>query len=241
LSDKSAFKDKRVRQAASLAIDRDAIANIVFAGAAKPDYPVPGAFGKAACKDVDTYKLPRAERLEKARKLIAATGKSSVDVELIASSGDPIYARIAQVVQQNLKPVGINVKIQQMPVAEYLNKVFTKGEFDAALSWLAGYSDPTMVIAWWNPKFAVWNTVFHEYVPPLADALEQVRGASDGAVRDGQLVDICRMIDDGSNILALVSKVDFIVHRNDAMDIRLDPVSGSSSTYQYVAEFASKR
>ena len=241
LSDKSAFKDKRVRQAASLAIDRDAIANIVFAGAAKPDYPVPGAFGKAACKDVDTYKLPRAARLEKARKLIAATGKSSVDVELIASSSDPIYARIAQVVQQNLKPVGINVKIQQMPVAEYLNKVFTKGEFDAALSWLAGYSDPTMVIAWWNPKFAVWNTVFHEYVPPLADALEQVRGAPDGGVRDGQLVDICRMIDDGSNILALVSKVDFIVHRNDAMDIRLDPVSGSSSTYQYVAEFASKR
>lgn len=241
LSDKSAFKDKRVRQAASLAIDRDAIANIVFAGAAKPDYPVPGAFGKSACKDVDTYKLPRAERLDKARKLMASTGKSNVDVELIATSSDPIYARIAQVVQQNLKPVGINVKIQQMPVAEYLDKVFTKGDFDAALSWLAGYSDPTMVIAWWNPKFAVWNTVFHEYVPALADALEKVRGAPEGAVRDGQLAEICRMIDDGSNILALVSKVDFIVHRKDTMDIRLDPVSGSSNTYQYVAEFASKR
>ena len=241
LSDKSAFKDKRVRQAASLAIDRDALANIVFAGAARPDYPVPGAFGKAACKDVDTYRLPRAERLEKARNLIAATGKGSVDVELIASSGDPIYSRMAQVIQQNLKPVGIHVKIQQMPVAEYLNRVFTKGEFDAALSWLAGYSDPTMVIAWWNPKVAVWNTGFQEYVPALADALEKVRGAADGPARDAQLVEICRMIDDGSNILALVSKVDFIVHRNDTMDIRLDPVSGSSSTYQYVAEFTSKR
>jgi peptide/nickel transport system substrate-binding protein len=241
LSDKSAFKDKRVRQAASLAIDRDALANIVFAGAARPDYPVPGAFGKSACKDVDTYQLPRAARLDKARKLIAATGKSSVDVELIASSGDPIYARMAQVIQQNLKPVGINVQILQMPVAEYLNRVFTKGEFDAALSWLAGYSDPTMVIAWWNPKVAVWNTGFHEYVPALAEALEKVRGAADGAARDAQLVEICRMIDDGSNILALVSKVDFIVHRNDTMDIRLDPVSGSSSTYQYVAEFASRR
>jgi peptide/nickel transport system substrate-binding protein len=172
---------------------------------------------------------------------MASTGKSNVDVELIATSSDPIYARIAQVVQQNLKPVGINVKIQQMPVAEYLDKVFTKGDFDAALSWLAGYSDPTMVIAWWNPKFAVWNTVFHEYVPALADALEKVRGAPEGAVRDGQLAEICRMIDDGSNILALVSKVDFIVHRKDTMDIRLDPVSGSSNTYQYVAEFASKR
>ena len=241
LSDKSAFKDKRVRQAMNLAIDRDAIANIVFAGVSKPDYPVPSAFGKNACKDVDTYKLPRPARLEKAKQLMAATGKPSVDVEVIASTADPIYARIAQVIQQNVKPVGINVKIQQMPVAEYLNKTFTKGEFDASLSWLAGYSDPSMVIAWWNPKYAVWNTVFHEYVPPLADALDKMKGAPDGAERDAQLAEICRMIDDGANILALVTKVDFIVHRADTMDIRLDPVSGSSNTYQYVAEFASKR
>jgi peptide/nickel transport system substrate-binding protein len=241
LSDKSAFKDKRVRQAMNLAIDRDAIANIVFAGVTKPDYPVPAAFGKNACKDVDTYKLPRAARLDKAKKLIAATGKPSVDVEVIASTADPIYARIAQVIQQNVKPVGINVKIQQLPVAEYLNKTFTKGEFDASLSWLAGYSDPSMVVAWWNPKYAVWNTVFHEYVPPLADALDKMKSAPEGTERDTQLAEICRMIDDGANILALVTKVDFIVHRSDTMDIRLDPVSGSSNTYQYVAEFASKR
>jgi peptide/nickel transport system substrate-binding protein len=241
LADKSPFKDKRVRQALSLAIDRDAIANIVFAGAAKPDYPIPRAFGEAACKDVDTYKLPRAERLEKAKTLMAATGKPSVDVEIIAPAADPIYARIAQVIQQNVKPVGINVKILQLPTAEGLNRVFTKGDFDAALSWLAGYSDPSMVIAWWNPKFAVWNTVFQEYVPPLADALEKVKSTPAGAERDAEFTDICRMIDDGSNILALVDKVDFIVHRTDTMNIRLDPVSGSSNTYQYVAEFASKR
>jgi peptide/nickel transport system substrate-binding protein len=241
LSDKSAFKDKRVREAMNLAIDRDAIANIVFAGAARPDYPVPGAFGKAACKDVDTYKLPRPARLDKAKKLIAATGMPAIEVEVIASTADPIYARIAQVIQQNAKQVGINVKIQQMPVAEYLNKVFTKGDFDSALSWLAGYSDPSMVIAWWNPKYAVWNTVFQEYSAPLADALDKVKGAPEGAERDAQFAEICRMIDDGANILALVSKVDFVVHRSDAMEIRLDPVSASSNTYQYVAEFSSKR
>ena len=241
LSDKSAFKDKRIRQAMNLAIDRDAIANIVFAGASKPDYPVPSAFGKNACRDVDTYRLPRAERLDKAKKLMAAAGKQSVDVEVIASTADPIYARIAQVIQQNVRQVGINIKIQQMPAAEYLNKTFNKGEFDASLSWLAGYSDPSMVVAWWNPKYAVWNTVFQEYVPALADLLDKTKSAPEGAERDAQLAEVCRMIDDGANILALVTKVDFIVHRGDTMDIRLDPVSGSSNTFQYVAEFGSKR
>jgi peptide/nickel transport system substrate-binding protein len=225
----------------SLAIDRDAIANIVFAGAAKLDYPVPRAFGKTACQDGDAYRLPRAARLEEAKKLMAATGKSSVDVGIIAPVADPIYARIAAVIQQNVKPVGINVKIQQMPTAEALDKVFTKGDFDSALSWLAGYSDPSMVVAWWDPKFAIWNTMFQEYVPPLADALKKVESAPDGPQRDAQLTDICRMINDGSNILALVNKVDFIVHRTDTMDIHLDPVSASSNTYQYVAEFASRR
>ena len=240
LGEKSAFKDKRVRQALDLSLDRDAMASIVFAGEGKPDYPVPGAFGKQACRDTDAYRLPRAQRLEKAKQLLAAAGKPSVDAELIATSADPIYARIAQVMQQNAKQVGINLHIQQMPVAEYLNKVFTKGEFDAALSWLAGYTDPSMVVAWWNPKFAVWNTVFHEYVPALADALEQLKSTPDGPQRDAELASICRQIEDGANILALVSKVDFVVHRSDLMDIRLDPVSGSSNTYQYVAEFASK-
>jgi peptide/nickel transport system substrate-binding protein len=240
LGEKSAFKDKRVRQAANLAIDRQAIADIVFAGTARPDYPVPGVFGKAACKDVDTYKLPRAARLEKAKQLMAATGKKSVDVELVASTGDPIFARIAQLIQQNLKPVGINVKILQLPVAEALSKVFTKWDFDANLSWLAGYSDPSMVVAWWNPKFAVWNLGFLESVPALVDALEKLKGAPEGAERDGELAGICRQIDEGANILALVSKVDFIVHRNDAMDIRLDPTSGSSNTFQYMAEYAPK-
>jgi len=49
----------------------------VFAGASKPDYPVPSAFGKNACRDLDTYKLPRAARLDKAKKLMAAAPKPS--------------------------------------------------------------------------------------------------------------------------------------------------------------------
>jgi peptide/nickel transport system substrate-binding protein len=238
VSPKSPFNDRRVRQAADLAIDRQAIADLVFAGTARPDTPVPRAFGKTACQDLDTVRLPRAARLEKARQLMAATGRKRVAIEIVASTGDPVFARIAQVVQQNLREVGIDAKILQLPVAEALDKVFTRGDFDANLSWLAGYSDPAMVVAWWNPKFAVWNAAFQAYVPALADSLETLKAAPAGAPRDEQLASVCRQIADTANILPLVSKVDFVVHRADRMDIRLDPVTGSSNAFQYIAEFA---
>jgi hypothetical protein len=94
-----------------------------------------------------------------------------------------------------------------------------------------------MVISWWNPKFAVWNQVFHEDVPALDQALEEVKALPVGAARDAKLAEVCRLIDDGANLLALVSKIDYVAYRTDAIKIRIDPRSGSSNTFQYAAEF----
>jgi peptide/nickel transport system substrate-binding protein len=233
----SPFHDKRVRQAMNLALDREAINALVFAGSAAVDYPVPAAFGKQACHDVPTYAVPRAKRLEMAKALLKEAAPPSLKVDLIASPSDPLFPRIAQVVQQNLADIGMEVQILQLPLAEYLSKVFTKGEFDFAISWLAGYSDPTMIVSWWNPKYAVWNQVFQEDVPALDAALEEVKKLPDGPARDQKLIEICRMIDDGANLLALDSKIDYVGYRADRIAVRIDPRSGSSNIFQHIAEF----
>ncbi len=239
LSDKSPFHDKRVRQAMNLALDRDAINALVFAGTTTVDYPVPAAFGKDACHDVPTYALPRDERLEKAKALLKDAGNEHPEVTLMATSADPVFGRIAQVIQSSLSDAGFKVDIVQPPMAEYLDKVFTKGDFDFAMSWLAGYTDPTMIIAWWNPKFAVWNQSFQEDVPALDQALDDVKTMPDGADRDRKLSEICDMIDDGANLIALVSKTDYIAYRSDKIAIKVAPRSGSSNTFQYVYEYKS--
>jgi peptide/nickel transport system substrate-binding protein len=237
LSEKSPFHDKRVRQAMNLALDRDAINQVAFAGTTAVDYPVPAAFGKEACRDTPTYAWPRDKRLEEARRLLAEAGQDKVEAGLIATPANAMFPRIAQVVQQSLAEAGFTVKILQQPMAEYLQKVFTDGDFDFAVSWLAGYTDPTMVISWWNPKFAVWNAVFQEDVPALDEALEEVKKLPVGAERDAKLAEVCRLIDDGANLLALVSKIDYVAYRSDAIAIKIDPRSGSSNTFQYAAEF----
>jgi peptide/nickel transport system substrate-binding protein len=233
----SPFHDKRVRQAMNLALDREAIDNLVFAGTAAPDYPLPAAFGLKACHNVATYSQPRAKRLEMAKALLKEAAAPSLKVGLIATPSDPLFPRIAQVVQQNLADIGMHAEILQLPLAEYLSTVFTKGEFDFAISWLAGYTDPTMIISWWNPKYAAWNQTFQEDVPALDAALEEVKKMPVGAARDQRLDEICRMIDDGANLLALNSKIDYVAYRADKVAIRIDLRSGSSNTFQHVAEF----
>lgn len=237
LNEKSPFKDKRVRQAMNLALDRQAINDLVFAGTSTVDYPVPAAFGKKACQDLPTYALPREERLEKARALLAEAGKANPEVGLIATSANPVLGRMAQVIQQSLSEAGFKVNVLQQPMAEYLQKVFTDGDFDFSASWLAGYTDPTMVVSWWNPEFAVWNLVFQEKVPALSTALDEVKAMADGPERDTKLAEICAMIDDGANLLSLVSKVDYVLYRKDAIAVKVPERSGSSNTFQYIAEF----
>ena len=238
LNPKSPFKDKRVRQAMNLALDRDAINNLVFAGTTSVDYPVPAAFGKNACKDTPTYAWPRDKRLARAKELLQAAGQTHPHVSLMANSSDPVNAMIAQVAQQSLAEAGFDVAITTPTMADYLKKVFTDGDFDFALSWLAGYTDPSMVIAWWNPNFALWNKAFQVDDPALDKTLDEIKTLQDGPERDAKLDEACKMIDDGANILALVSKIDYVAYRSDRVKVKVAPRTGSSNTYQYIADFA---
>ena len=238
LNPKSPFHDKRVRQAMNLALDRDAINNLVFAGTTSVDYPVPAAFGKSACKDTPTYAWPRDKRLAQAKELLKAAGLEHPRVTLMANSADPVNAMIAQVAQQSLAEAGFEVTITTPTMADYLKKVFTDGNFDFAISWLAGYTDPSMVIAWWNPNFALWNKAFQQDVPALDKMLDEIKTMQDGPARDAKLDEACKLIDDGANILALVSKIDYVAYRSDRVKVVVAPRTGSSNTYQHIADFA---
>lgn len=233
------FHDQKLRQAMNLALDRDAIRDLVFAGTTEVDYPVPRAFGLEACRSLPTYAMPRDERLTMARDLLAAAGNPAPKISIMAPASNPLYARIAQVMQQSLAEAGFVAEIEQVPVADYLQRVFTDSDFDVSVSWLAGYTDPSMVISWWNPNFAVWNLAFFVDDPTLDEALAEVKRLPNGPDREAKLDEICGMIDAGANLLALVNKIDYVAYRDDLVEVKIDPKTGSSNMFQHIADFKS--
>lgn len=237
LSKASPFHDKRVRQAMNLALDRKLINELVFAGTSKVDYPVPRAFGLQACHNDPAYALPRARRLKMAKALLKEAGNPHPKVTLMATSANPVMPRIAQVIQSSLAEAGFRVKISTPSLTQYLHQEYTKGDFDFSVSWLAGYTDPSMVVAWWDPKFAVWDRIFMKNVPNLDKALTEVKAMPSGSARDNKLADICNMIEDGANMLALVSKVNYFAYRSDKIAVKIAPRAGSADIFQYIYDF----
>ncbi|MFT3723347.1 MAG: ABC transporter substrate-binding protein [Hyphomonadaceae bacterium] len=104
-----AFADINVRKAMNYAIDKAAIARVVF-------------FGTASVMDSE---LPRTKfyvpqtpytyDLQKAQQLMAQSGyRNGFRTELLIASGDPVESGIATIVKYQLAKIGITVDIQQV-------------------------------------------------------------------------------------------------------------------------------
>lgn len=243
LNDSSPFKDERLRQALLLAIDRDAIGQIALAGTSEADYPLPRAFPQSdACAALPSYSGTREERVAKAKALVAeVTGGGKAKVQLIASPAVATFPLIAQVLQSSLAEADIEVEILQLPAAEWLERSFTTGDFNFAVSWFTGYADPSLVLGWWNPDFAQWNKVFLGPDADLAALIETAKSTPDGAERQATFKAICEKIDAQGGIVALVGKPDIVGYRSDRIDATIHPAEGYFQTLKNLPTFTRRQ
>ena len=133
------FKDTKLRQAVANAIDRPSLIRQrgAFAGKATDQYLPPGIPG---FKDEDVYSTSGPD-LDTAKQL-AGTGANGQAV--LYTCNESPCPETAQIVQQNLKQIGIDVEIKQFERAVQFSKEGTKGEpFDIGFEgWQADYADP---------------------------------------------------------------------------------------------------
>ncbi len=126
------FQDPRVREALSLAIDRQEIVDILFFNHAKvctgPFLPGTKAFNK----DV---KAPK-QNIEKAKELLKAAGydaKHPFTFEIVTSNASSIRPYAAEILQYQLQKAGVVVKLRVMEWQAFLNMVVFPHKFDAVL------------------------------------------------------------------------------------------------------------
>lgn len=101
------FTNEKVRQAVADAIPYKQIVSSVYSGRAERAYSIVNSSSSsydAAWKQYDT-------NLTKAKSLMKAAGNPAISVPLHYSSDDPAQENIALLVQENLKAIGITVKL----------------------------------------------------------------------------------------------------------------------------------
>jgi len=116
--------DVRVRQALSMAIDRNGIAQTLFNGAADPLYAVagPGFWESSPAKSVYQaayQKLVQQPDVAAAGKLVQEAGATGKTFSIGYAASSPTDAQLAEVLQQTGDSIGLKVKIVGLPDQQY--------------------------------------------------------------------------------------------------------------------------
>jgi len=151
------FSDKLVRQALTMAIDREAIVKDVLGGAGQiANGPINPLLAWAYTDEVK--KLPYDPKAA-AAQLDAAGWKAGSDgirakdgqkfsFELLVDKGNTTRESVAQIAQQAWKAIGIDAKINVMEFNAAVAK-FIAGDFDSIVNWYITPPDPD-VFAWYS-------------------------------------------------------------------------------------------
>jgi peptide/nickel transport system substrate-binding protein len=174
------FKDKRVRQAIAYATNRQSVINGVLFGIGRPaTQPVPPE-SWAYNPDVPKYDY----NPEKAKQLLAEAGWKDTNNDgildkdgqpfaftLMTNQGNEERAKTAEIIQQDLKKVGIQVEIRVLEWQAFLHQFIDKKKFEAIiLGWSLG-RDPDAYDIWHSSKTKEGEFNFVSYNNPEVDRL----------------------------------------------------------------------
>jgi len=136
------FKDRRVRQAVAQSIDRGEICDLALFGFGAPiDSPL--LAGTPWSVPVPAYKYDP----EGAKALLADAGYKDGFDDTIVAAPTPEERKIAEVVADQLRRVGIRLKVETPELSTYLDEVFTKKTYHIADCGWTPPPEPDIILA----------------------------------------------------------------------------------------------
>jgi peptide/nickel transport system substrate-binding protein len=130
------WNDVKVRQAIAYGIDRDAIiAATSYGTAAKNELAIPK--GNYASTDFGKYHYD----IEQAKRLLREANASPQNLDMLVTNEYPETVTAAQIIADNLAPLGITVNIRTVDMATWLDEQ-NSGHFDMLMMGWLGNIDP---------------------------------------------------------------------------------------------------
>lgn len=180
------FKDRKVRQALTMAINRESIVQGVLLGLGKVTNAPYNPDTLWYNHNVKTFPYDP----EKAKAMLAEAGWKDTDGDgildkdgkpfeftIITNQGNEIRKNAATIIQKDLKEVGIKVNIRVLEWAAFLKNFINKRNFEACLlGWSIGI-DPSQIDIWNSLKISEKELNFITYQNPEVDKLLEL-GAS---------------------------------------------------------------
>ena len=205
------LKDKRIRKALSLAIDRNYIVEKVALTAKSPTsawvpvgaYDVQGDFRENGGEYLDISKEGYSNNVAMAKKLMAEAGYPNGEgfpVLEYKTTSDLIYIQVAEAIQQMWKEnLGVDLQISSMEWAAYQQMRLEKNYQIMRTIWIGDYSDPMTFLenylSYRPQNYAGYsNIIFDKYI-------ETARKSSDQNVRMKAMHDAERVLVSEDNVL----------------------------------------
>ena len=185
---KEPVKDQRLRQAISLAIDRNVIIKELLGGYGRPaDSPVPpGLIGHTSLP-------PKVYDPDKARQILKQAGYSNVSVDIVLMKDlYPKQLEITQAVAAMLGDVGIKLNIKNLEIAT-ARELRTAGTYDLFFSgWAHMPHDPDWYFGQWFTKAG--SEKLTRYSNPRVEQLIVEGRVPDAKVRQAKYEELERIV-----------------------------------------------
>lgn len=139
-----ALKDPRVREAISLAVDREGIANTILSGQCQPTAQI---FNESFWAAAPSTNVKLGQDLESAKKLLAEAGYADgFSMSLSAISPSP-YRTVAEALGEQLRQINIDVTLQIAEPVKVVGGFQTQKSSDAYASLWVGPVEPSKTVS----------------------------------------------------------------------------------------------
>jgi peptide/nickel transport system substrate-binding protein len=231
------LKDKRVRQAIALAIDHKQIIDTALGGIGEITNITPRQFNDAC--DPDGVLGASKRDVDKAKSLLGEAGVHDLRFRLtvVPAFGAIRGPQIAQVIQQNLKDIGVDVDVVTLEAGAWIDEVVTTAAFDATLNWFTGGGSSSYMLSKQDPDRtpSTGKAVSHD--PQTLALVRKALALPFGPEHTAAAAAACEALNDQATFIPLVTKPTVLVYRTDRIKPVFDDIEPVQMTFRHLAEF----